>query len=93
MVGIEDISKRLNSDPSENNWKSFSAALKKSKIVYYRVFFGKGKLSKTQDLRNSCVELYDKKKEIVAKVPIFMNKGKEIGGATIYLKGLQILNK
>lgn len=92
MVGIANIADELREDPSEKNWKRLSSALKKSRVSYYKVFFGKGKLSKTQDLRKSYVELYDKKKEMVAQIPIFMSRGREISGATIYLKGLMILN-
>ncbi len=89
---MEDITVKLKKNPDENNWKAFSARLKKSNIVYYKTVFGKGKLSNTQDLKKSYIVLYDKRKEKIAEVPIFMGAGKKIEGATIYLKGLSILN-
>lgn len=91
-MDITEITNELNKNPSEKNWKRLNSALRKGKVEYYRVFFEKGKLKNTQDLRNSYVKLYDKKKNEMAQVPIFMKNGKEIGGATIYLKGLSILN-
>ena len=92
MVDIVDIANKLRKDPSEKNWKSLAAVLKRGDVAYYRTFFGKGKLSSTQDLRKSHVKLYDKKKKEVAEIPIFVGKGRGIEGATIYLKGLSILN-
>lgn len=92
MKNIEDIAVKLRKTPNENNWKVFAAELKKSDVIYYKIVFGKGKLGNTQDLKKSYVVLYGKKKEKLAEVPIFMGTGKKIEGATIYLKGLSILN-
>jgi len=89
---MENVGKLLWENPSEKNWKTLASSLKKGGIVYYRVFFEKGKLNKTQDLRRSYAGLYDKKENLVAKIPIFKREGKRIEGATIYLKGLLILN-
>lgn len=90
--GIESISAELWKDPSSNNWDKLSKNLKKSGIVYYKPIFGKGKLKNTQDLKNSYVELFDTKGDMITKVPIFKRERKELRGATIYLKGLLIKN-
>ena len=91
--GIQEISDKLWDNPDEKNGKQLSGSLKKAGIVYYKTVYNKGKLKNTQDLKKSYVELYDKKAAFVTKVPLFMKKGKELRGATIYLKGLQINNK
>lgn len=93
MEAIIQIADNLRKNPNEKNWQKLSENLKKSGIIYYVVFFGEGKLSKTQDLRKSYVKLYNKHKKVVTEIPIFMTEGKKIRGATVYLKGLQILNK
>ena len=90
---LQTISDRLWDNPEEKNWKSLASSLKASGIVYYRPVYGKGKLKNTQDLKKSYIELYDKKAKLVTKVPLFMKNGKELRGATIYLKGLSINNK
>ncbi len=92
MKDIEEIAEKLKKDPNEENWKVLSSALKKGNVFHYRIFFGKGKLNNTQDLKKSYIELYDKKEAKLARIPIFVSKGKKIEGATIYLKGLSILN-
>ncbi len=90
---LQSICDELWDSPEEKNWKGLASSLKKSGIAYYKPVFGKGKLKNTQDLKKSYVELYDRKAKPVAKIPIFMKKGKEPRGATIYLKGLLINNK
>lgn len=89
---IEEIGSELWKDPSEKNWEKLSKALKKDGVGYYKPVFGKGKLKNTQDLKNSYVELYGKDGTFITKIPIFKNDGKNLRGATIYLKGLQIKN-
>ncbi len=89
---IIGIAEDLRKDPSERNWKRFGSALKKSEVVYYKIFFGRGKLNKTQDLRKSYAELYDKRRKAITQIPVFMREGKKIDGATIFLVGLLILN-
>ena len=88
--GLEELGRELLRSPDEKNWERFEKAIKKSDVAYYRPFFGKGRLKNTQDLKNSYVELYDGKNRIVARVPIFLKKGKNFRGATMYLKGLRI---
>jgi hypothetical protein len=91
---VDEASDALNKEPSENNWKRFSAALGKSGIRYYRMAWAnEGKLNKMQDLTKSAAELYDQRYKMIAKVPIFVRNGKRIRGATKYLVGLQVLNK
>lgn len=90
---IIEIADNLRKNPSKENWKEFGSALKKSEVVYYKVFFGKGKLNKTQDLRKSYAELYDEKRKPVTQIPIFQKNGRKIEGATIFLVGLLILNR
>lgn len=91
-TSIQEIGETLWKDPSERNWKVLSSSLNKTGVVYYKAFFGKGKLKNTQDLRSSYVELYDKKREFLTKIPIFMKQKKGLRGATIYLKGLMVKN-
>lgn len=79
--------------PSEKNWESFHSALKGSGIVYYRVAYQNGgKLNRIQDIKKSFVELFDARYKLKAKVPLFMNDGKGITGATKYLIGLKVIN-
>lgn len=90
--GIQSISSELLKDPSGKNWDRLSRSLRKNGIAYYKTVFEKGKLKNTQDLKNSYVELYDKKGVFAARIPIFKREGKNLRGATIYLKGLLIKN-
>ena len=91
---IEPLVAKLWDDPSEKNWKTFAAALKKSDIKYYKIIFAnEGKLNKMQDITKSVAELYDAKYKLITKVPIFKKEGKRTRGATIYLTGLQVSNK
>lgn len=78
--------------PNQRNWEKFASELKKSKVVYYKVFFTKGKLAKSSDLKNSYVGLFGSDSKLLYKVPLYRNDGKNLRGATIYLKGLLNLN-
>ncbi len=79
--------------PNDKSWEAFHYALKGSGVVYYRVAYQNGgKLDRIQDIKKSFVELFDAKYRPVAKVPLFMNKGKSITGATKYLIGLKVIN-
>lgn len=89
---IIEAMERLSKKPTEENWKAFARLLSKSSIRYYKIRFGKGKVANKQDLRRSEAELFDGRKETVGKVPIFYSSRGKMGGATIYLKGLSILN-
>ena len=81
-------------EQNEKNWKNMASALKNSSVMYYRVVFAnQGKLNKMQDLTKSFANLYDAKYKMVAKVPIFMKVKNKVRGATIYLTGLQVLNR
>jgi hypothetical protein len=82
----------LNSDPNENNWKAFSNVRKKNDVKYYKIVYS-GKLHGISGLKTSYAELYNSRYKLIGKVPIMIKNGKEISGATIYLKGLSILNK
>ncbi len=90
---LKEIAERLWEEPSEKNWKSFSGILKRSGAKYYNVVFAKGKLAKKDDLREAYAELYDGKEKKIAKVPVFMEKGRKVEGTTIFLKGLLNINK
>lgn len=94
MEGISEAAELLFEEESEANWKKFAAALKRSDARYYKVVFEKGKLDNEEDLRSSYAELYDEREGLITKVPIFKKLDKNrIEGATIYLKGLVVLNK
>ncbi|MHB1830201.1 MAG: hypothetical protein ACYCO0_02305 [Candidatus Micrarchaeaceae archaeon] len=91
---IQSAAEALWKEQNERNWKSMADALKKSGARYYRVVFAnEGKLNKMQDLTRSFANLYDAKYRLIAKVPIFMRDKARVRGATIYLSGLQVLNK
>ncbi len=91
---IGSIAEKLMASPSNENWEAFSKALKKSGIKYYKIIFAnEGRLNKMQDLTKSVAQLYDSKYRAVARVPVFRKEGRKIRGATIYLKGLQVLNR
>ena len=93
MAGIEGAVAALNKSQSKGNWEKFGNALKTSRLSYYLIKFDKGKVNQLEDLRKAHAELYDSKQKLQYKVPIVMNNGKKIKGATIYLKGLLNLNK
>lgn len=92
MDSIVELGAKLWKDPSEKSWAGLNKALGKSNVAYYKPVFGKGRLKNTQDLKNSYVELYDKRGKFVTKIPIFKKDGKNLRGATIYLRGLLIKN-
>lgn len=90
---LKSAEEALRKDPSERNWKALASALKASSAKYYRVIYeNEGKLDKVQDLKKSYAELYDSKYKKLAKVPICIERGKRVSGATIYLKGLSVIN-
>ncbi len=89
---IKDAIDALWKNPVKKNWEAFSALLKKSKIFYYDVIYG-NTVDKTDDLKKAYVELYTESKKEVGKVPVYMQEGKKIAGATIYLKGLHNINR
>ena len=91
---IQGAAGALWKEQNEKNWKNLAGALKNSSVMYYKVVFAnEGKLNKMQDLTKSFANLYDAKYKLVAKVPIFMTTKNKVRGATIYLTGLQVLNK
>ncbi|MGC8538761.1 MAG: hypothetical protein ACP5MK_02745 [Candidatus Micrarchaeia archaeon] len=84
---------RLNAEPSPENWKAFEKALKGSGAKYYRIVYVESKLQKAEDLTSSYAELYNSRMGMIAKIPIFMRDGKNVQGATYYLRGLLNANK
>ena len=90
---LSEMAEKLWKDPSEKNWKVLGQTLKKGGAKYYNVVFNKGKIAKKDDLREAYAEIFDVREKQIAKVPVFMSKGKGIEGATIYLKGLLNINK
>ncbi len=88
---LDASSQELWKNPSEQNWKQFSKAFK-GKAAYYRVVFEHGKIKKNEDITKSFVEIINSKRKVLCNVPLFVREGKVLRGATIYLKGLQILN-
>lgn len=93
VESINDIINALNRDPSKANWEKFSKTCKGSGIKYYSIRFSKAKVSRLEDLRKAYADLYDAKENLAYTVPIIMFEGKRIRGATVYLKGLNNLNK
>ncbi len=91
MEKFLEIVSVLEKEPSNANWNKFAKALRKSGAKYYRIVYEHGSLKNSEDLRKSYAELYDSKKRLVAKVPIFMKGADGTEGATIYLKGLENL--
>ncbi len=91
--GIEKAIEALWKEQNEGNWKAFAKALPRSGLKYYRVAYQKGKLTKAQDLMKSYAELYDAKRKLATKIPIFMRRNGKIEGATYYMKGLLTINK
>lgn len=91
---IQKAADMLWKEQNENNWRNLANSLKRSGTRYYRIVFAnEGKLNKMQDLTKSFANLYDAKYKLIAKVPIFMKVKERVRGATIYLTGLQVLNK
>ena len=83
----------LNRTPAKANWERFRKALKASGLRYYKVNFDRGKVNALEDLRKASVELYDSKERPAYSIPVVLQEGKKIRGATIYLKGLLNINK
>ncbi|MGC8479486.1 MAG: hypothetical protein ACP5M9_02350 [Candidatus Micrarchaeia archaeon] len=92
MNTFKDIENELWKKQNKENWEKFRNYLKKSNAKYYKIIFEQGKINNEQDLRKSYAELFDDKKKLLGKIPIFMTEGKKLTGATIYLVGLEILN-
>ncbi len=92
MSDFEELSENLWKKPTKENWEMMEKYLKKSTAKYYKIKFEKGKINKEQDLTKSYAEIFDSKEKMLGKIPIFLNEGKKVVGATIYLVGLQILN-
>ena len=90
---FREIAEKLWKDQSDKNWNEFAKSLKKGNAKYYKVFFEKNKLKKVEDLKTSFAEIYDAKYRPLTRVPVFKGKGKNMEGATIYLKGLQVNNR
>jgi hypothetical protein len=90
---FEGIVRELSVSPSRHNWERFRMELRSSRARYYRIIFGEGKIARQQDLKSSYAELYDEKESPLGKVPIFIEEGEGISGATEYLKGLLNINK
>ncbi len=88
---IEDIVEELSNAPNKENWEKFSKAVKSSDLKFYRVVFKKN-VKKENDLTGAYAELYSKNGKLMFKIPIFIKKGKEVKGATIYLKELLNMN-
>lgn len=93
MAGMKDVVETLKDEQSKANWEKFGKALKTSGLKYYLVRFDKARVNKLEDLRKAYAELYDSEQRLAYKIPITMNNGKKIRGATIYLKGMLNLNK
>ncbi|MEM3781610.1 MAG: hypothetical protein QXT43_01440 [Candidatus Micrarchaeaceae archaeon] len=91
MQKLLEAAVALNKEQSESNWKAFCNALSKSRAKFYRITYSKGALKNAEDLRKSFAEIYDSKKRLITKVPIFKKTKSKIEGATIYLKGLDNL--
>ena len=74
--------------PDTGNWENFAKVMKKSNAKYYKTIYVNGKVKKLDDLKKSWVVLYDDKRRVMTKVPVYKTTKKEIEGALIYLKGL-----
>ncbi len=91
-TGLKDAIDALWKNPVKKNWEAFSALLKKSNVFYYDVIY-ESNVDKIDDLKKAYVELYTESKKEVGKVPVYIQEGKKIEGATIYLKGLHNINR
>lgn len=89
---LQSIGNTLWNLPNEANWEKFSRTLRKSKAKYYKVFYGKGKLGKADDLKSSSyIGIYDRSSKLIVRIPVYKLEGRKIRGATIYIKGLAYL--
>jgi hypothetical protein len=93
MPGIETAVVALKSKPTRANWERFSKALKTSDIRYYSIKFDRSRVNSREDLRKAHAELYGASERLAYDIPIVIEEGRKIRGATIYLKGLLNLNK
>lgn len=75
-------------NPNLELWEKVSSSLKKGPAKYYKVVYTKGGVSSSSDLEKSSVEIYDSSMKKVARLPIFIKKGKELVGSLEYLNGL-----
>jgi hypothetical protein len=82
----------LNDSPDKAHWEAFRKYLLKSKAKYYKVFFPK-KIKTKNDLLAAYVLIYDSKYLPLFRIPVTMQKGNKIEGATIYFKELLNTNK
>lgn len=86
--GKSDLIAQLVANPSEQNWKAAQKKILKEGKYYY-TFYPKS-VQASMSLKGAYVVIYDKKYKSLYKIPIFKKVGKEIEGATWYLKGLEI---
>ncbi len=93
MAGISEEAATLSSKPTRANWERFARSLRESKAAFYSIRYSGGKISSKEDLRDAYAQIYDSKEKPIARVPVVIEDGKRIKGATIYLKGLLNLNK
>ena len=92
-IDIETASQELWKSQSTKNWSKFASVLKKSDAKYYKVVFPNEKLKNKSDLKASKILLFDSDQKQTIELPLFVNSGKKIRGATIYLEGLRNINK
>jgi hypothetical protein len=83
-----DLISQLEASPTEANWKKAVPKLLKEGKYYY-VFYPK-EVKASMNLTEAYAVIYDKKYKSLYKIPIIKKVGKEIEGATWYLKGLEI---
>ena len=82
------IINELWANPSEENWKKAKAKiLKEGK--YYFTFYPE-EIQGSMNLKSAYAIIYNKGAKVLYRVPVIKKTGKGIGGATIYLKGLEI---
>ncbi len=87
---MDDAAKALFTDPTPEKWRSFEGAAK-GIAAHYRVRYMSGRIRSKEDLGKSFVEIYDSRKRLLAKVPLFERKGGMMRGGLIHLKGLTSL--
>lgn len=85
---LKELEVEIWKDTNLEQWRNVSLALKKESAKYYKVVYPEGRISSSSDLKRSSVEIYDPRMKIMARLPVFVEKGKELVGSLEFLSGL-----
>ncbi len=90
MATIKETAKKLNDNPTEENWETLAGMTKSANVKYYSVFDPTGIAG--VEKRRAYAVLYDSHHKSMFRVPLYDKKGTKIKSAARFLERL-VLNK